>query len=213
MIPSLMTRRLLLCAFLLIASRTGTRAACNIIPPAEQAYPSTLGSVTSPVTTVGQTVEIRLTGCDGSTFDPSPANDQVAITFLPAGPGQPVDPAALHCQRTIGQAGGKYLATVVKAMGTCLDSLNAGKLTGSGETLCLGGETGSGTTLPSDPATSAKIQGAADALLASLQSGRPGSAAAGLHACGTDPASLTDCLRCTHVRQAIAVTRATYGPQ
>jgi len=27
------------------------RAACNIIPPAEQAYPSTIGNLTSPVTT------------------------------------------------------------------------------------------------------------------------------------------------------------------
>src|SRR5579862_10001150 len=87
--PASMTRRLLLCAFLLLASRSGAHAACNIIPPAEQAYPSTLGSVTSPVTTVGETVEIRLTGCDGTTFDSTPANDQVAITFLPAGPGQP----------------------------------------------------------------------------------------------------------------------------
>src|SRR5262245_60062994 len=84
-----MTLRLLLAAFLLIASRPGARAACNIIPPAEQAYPSTLGSVTSPVTTVGQSVEIRLTGCDGTAFDPAAANDHVAITFLPAGLGQP----------------------------------------------------------------------------------------------------------------------------
>jgi hypothetical protein len=126
--------------------------------------------------------------------------------------GPIVDPAALQCQKTIGQASGKYLASVVKAMGGCLDKLNAGKLSGSGDTLCIAGETGGGTTLPSDPATSAKIQRAGDALLASLQTGCPGTAAAGLHTCGTDATSLQNCLTCTHVRQAIAVTRATYGP-
>jgi DNA-binding beta-propeller fold protein YncE len=74
---------------LLLGRPVHVRAACNIIPPAEQAYPSTLGSVTSPVATVGQQVEVRLTGCDGTAFDTTPANDTVAITFLPAGPGQP----------------------------------------------------------------------------------------------------------------------------
>ena len=74
-----------------VLSAATVRAACNIIPPAEQVYPSTIGNLTSPVTTAGQPVELRLTGCDGSAgFDPDPANDVVAITFLPAGPGQPL---------------------------------------------------------------------------------------------------------------------------
>src|SRR5262249_41737255 len=63
--------------------------ACNIIPPAEQVYPSTLGSVASPVTLAGNTVEVRLGGCDGAGFDATPANNQIAIRFLPAGAGQP----------------------------------------------------------------------------------------------------------------------------
>ena len=50
-------------------------------------------------------------------------------------------------------------------------------------------------------------------LLLASRTGCPGATAAGLHACGTDAASLANCLSCTHVRQAIAVTRATYGPQ
>src|SRR5205807_545323 len=47
--------------------------------------------------------------------------------------GPIVDPTALHCQRTIGLATGRYLTSLVKAMGGCLDRLNAGNLSGSGD--------------------------------------------------------------------------------
>jgi len=126
--------------------------------------------------------------------------------------GPIVDPGALHCQKGIGQASGKFLASVIKTMATCLDHLNEGKLTGSGEALCLGGGTGSGITLPSDPQTAAKIQGAADAMQAALTAVCPGTSAAALQACGTDPASLAACIRCTHVRQSVAAMRTIYGP-
>src|SRR2546425_5181603 len=72
------------------ARPAAVHGACNIIPPAERAYPSTLGSVTDPVTTVGNDVEIRLADCDGSAgFNATPASNQIAIAFLPAGGGQP----------------------------------------------------------------------------------------------------------------------------
>ncbi len=63
-------------------------AGCNLIPPAERSYPSTVGSVVSPITIPGRTVELRLGPCDGSTgFDPVAANNTVTLTFEPpAGP-------------------------------------------------------------------------------------------------------------------------------
>src|ERR1041384_7481362 len=75
----------------LAAAPATVQGACNLIPPAEQAFPSTLGSVTSPITTVGSTVELRLAPCDGSAgFDPTPANNQITIAFVPGGPSQVV---------------------------------------------------------------------------------------------------------------------------
>jgi hypothetical protein len=84
-------------------------AMCNIIPPAEQVYPSTLGSVASPVTLAGNTVEIRLGACDGNGFDATAGNNQVAISFLPAGAGQPppvlVDPGTFIVAECAGAGG------------------------------------------------------------------------------------------------------------
>src|SRR5262245_22891773 len=60
-------------------------AACNLIPAAERIFPSTLGSVASPVTAPGKTVEILLNAaCDTASpgFDASnPANNLVTLTF------------------------------------------------------------------------------------------------------------------------------------
>ena len=64
---------------------------------------------------------------------------------------------------------------------------------------------------PSDPATAANIQKAADGLAASLAKACP-SGTAGLPTCGTDAASVTPCVRCAHGREAIATLRAAYGP-
>lgn len=70
----------------------GVHAACNLIPPAEQAYPSTLGTVTSPITAAGKPVELRLSGCDASPgFHPTAAQNAVVLTFLPPSGASPTD--------------------------------------------------------------------------------------------------------------------------
>jgi Lactonase, 7-bladed beta-propeller len=80
-------RQASLAASALLLLPTLGRAACNIIPPAAESFPSTLGSVSSPVTTAGNEIELRLSACDVSPgFAPSSV---VSISFLPAGPGQP----------------------------------------------------------------------------------------------------------------------------
>jgi hypothetical protein len=84
---------LLVAAVLQLAEPSNARAGCNIIPPTAQTFPSTLGGVTSPITTAGQQVEIRLAPLcdlqpDGSTLG-FVASDVVNIRFLPAGSGQP----------------------------------------------------------------------------------------------------------------------------
>src|SRR5262249_46644009 len=59
---------------------------CGIIPPAEQAFPSTLGSVTAPVSTAGRTVEIRLGPCDASSgFALTPSANKVPPRSPPPG--------------------------------------------------------------------------------------------------------------------------------
>jgi hypothetical protein len=52
-----------------------------------QTFPSTMGSIISPITTAGNVVELHLASeCDTTSFTPG---DAVTIRFLPAGPGQP----------------------------------------------------------------------------------------------------------------------------
>ena len=72
---------------LLVTFAANARAACNIIPPAAQTFPSTLASIISPVAKAGSAVELHLSQCDASPG--FTATNVVSITFLPAGPGQP----------------------------------------------------------------------------------------------------------------------------
>ena len=66
--------------------RTPAHALCNIIPPAERSYPSTQGSVTSPIVAPGDEVTLSLDACDpGPGFDANPAANVVTSTFLPRG--------------------------------------------------------------------------------------------------------------------------------
>jgi len=75
----------------LLGTRTTAHALCNIIPPAERVYPSTLGAVTSPIVAPGDQVTISLAACDGGTgFATSAAANVVTVTFLPAGDPQAV---------------------------------------------------------------------------------------------------------------------------
>jgi len=122
------------------------------------------------------------------------------------------DPAAVACQKAIGKAGVKYLTSVVGAAQGCLDQINAGKLTGNGQGLCLGASTDSGPTPPGDAKTAAKIASAEDSLLSSLTNSCPGSVAASLDSCAANATGLAGCLRCAHWRQAVLETRAAYGP-
>ncbi len=76
----------------------GVRAGCNIIPPASQSFPSTLGSVASPfavpVDVPDAQVELHLSECDvlpGNTMATFGPTDTVTVRFLRAGPGQPPD--------------------------------------------------------------------------------------------------------------------------
>jgi 6-phosphogluconolactonase (cycloisomerase 2 family) len=67
-------------------------AACNLIPAARSEFPSTLGSVKSPITAPAKTVELRLTPCDSSAgFEPVAANNQVTLRFEPPGAGVDTD--------------------------------------------------------------------------------------------------------------------------
>src|SRR5262245_54525840 len=88
-------RLLLLMAIVLRAA--GARASCNIIPPVAHVFPSTRGSVTSPITTAQRDVELSMSPCDARSdgsprgFDDplDPVPDTITIQFLPAGPGAP----------------------------------------------------------------------------------------------------------------------------
>ena len=72
---------------------TLARAGCNIIPPAAQVFPSTMGGVVSPITAAGTgVVEVQLDPqCDQLNGSPAQFDSTSAVTinFLPAGPGQP----------------------------------------------------------------------------------------------------------------------------
>lgn len=78
----------------LLAVLAGARSAhalCNIIPPAQSAFPSTQGSVRSPIAAPGDEVTISLDACDpGQGFHTTPTSNVVTITFLPAGDPQAV---------------------------------------------------------------------------------------------------------------------------
>jgi len=75
----------------LLGARSPAHALCNIIPPAERSYPSTLGSVTSPIVAPGDEVTISLQACDdGPGFATSAAANVVTVAFLPAGDPQAV---------------------------------------------------------------------------------------------------------------------------
>ncbi len=66
---------------------SGAQGMCNIIPPAEVAYPSSTGSITNPIAAPQDTVELRLTGCDQSMFAANSASNAVSIAFHPPGGG------------------------------------------------------------------------------------------------------------------------------
>jgi len=76
----------------LLGIRSPAHALCNIIPPAERLYPSTLGSVTDPIVAPGDEVTISLQTCDedGPGFATTAAANVVTVTFLPAGDPQAV---------------------------------------------------------------------------------------------------------------------------
>lgn len=81
----------LLATAALLGTRAPAHALCNIIPPAERSYPSTLGSVTSPIVAPGDEVTISLQSCDdGPGFATTAAANVVTLTFLPAGDPQAV---------------------------------------------------------------------------------------------------------------------------
>ena len=81
----------LLAAASLLATAPRAHALCNIIPPAERSYPSTQGSVTSPIVAPGDEITLSLSACDdGPGFNSSPASNLVTVTFLPAGDPQAV---------------------------------------------------------------------------------------------------------------------------
>ncbi len=74
----------LIVAFHAAALPRPVHAGCNLIPPTELSYPSTIGGVASAITIPGRTVEIRLGPCDASPgFDPVAANNAVILTFVP----------------------------------------------------------------------------------------------------------------------------------
>jgi sugar lactone lactonase YvrE len=88
--PLVFLTGLLALALVPVASRDA-HALCNIIPPAERAFPSTQGSVTSPIVAPGDEVTISLSACDpGQGFHTTPSNNAITITFLPAGDPQAV---------------------------------------------------------------------------------------------------------------------------
>ncbi|MBM4270533.1 MAG: hypothetical protein FJ144_28660, partial [Deltaproteobacteria bacterium] len=65
---------------------TEAGALCNIIPPAERTFPSTQGSVRSPIAAPGDEVTVEVGVCDaGPGFATDPADNTITITFLPEG--------------------------------------------------------------------------------------------------------------------------------
>src|SRR5882724_9902187 len=61
---------------------TAADAACNVIPPAERTFPSTLGEVTTPFAAPGQTVTVRR---EAPVFSANPGGNIVTLHFQPVG--------------------------------------------------------------------------------------------------------------------------------
>ena len=60
------------------------QAACNLIPAAQEIFPSTTGGASSPVATPGGVVKIQLTPCDTSDrFDLDPLNHPDEPSLIP----------------------------------------------------------------------------------------------------------------------------------
>ena len=92
------------CALVPAARRA--EALCNIIPPAESTFPSTVGNVTSPIAAPGDPVTLKLSGCETGTgtnpgFNATAGANQITITFMPP-EGTPTDvvvagPRSVEC--------------------------------------------------------------------------------------------------------------------
>ena len=77
-----------------------------------------------------------------------------------------VDRKERRCALTAGDAAAQYLAALLRAMGSCLDRVNAGALAGDAQALCPGqGDGAAGTVAPAtEPKTAGKIASAAAVL-------------------------------------------------
>jgi len=87
------TRLCLLVCLTLAMSTYRAEAACNLIPVASLTFPSTTGSVETPITAPGETVRLVVDpACDGSPgFESVPASNTVTVQFQPPGGGGTTD--------------------------------------------------------------------------------------------------------------------------
>jgi 6-phosphogluconolactonase (cycloisomerase 2 family) len=121
----------------------------------------------------------------------------------------------LGCQRAVGAESRSYLEKIAKALTACLDKINAGKLVGDAQVLCLGSVTPAGVVPPAEPTTQKKVQKADSGLRAKLAKSCPGTELQSLDVCngaGTTVTATGNCLACTHWRYIVEAVRSAYGP-
>jgi hypothetical protein len=110
---------------------------------------------------------------------------------------------AQYCQAAIAQAGRRFLLEQVQATADCLTSHSA---QGDGQDLaqhCIGKVVHGQFIAPQEPETAAQLRLAEEHLRQHLATACPYEALAVLDACGSDQDSLTQCLLCSHRREAM----------
>ncbi|MCC6765734.1 MAG: hypothetical protein IT293_13840, partial [Deltaproteobacteria bacterium] len=92
----------------------------------------------------------------------------------------------------------------------CLDARNAGKISGDGQSLCLGASTPSGITAPTDPSAGTKLT-KADAKLQTALDTKGAGLLTAIDSCGVTPCAVHDCLICAGWRRVVEAVRGAYG--
>ncbi|HXJ33291.1 MAG TPA: hypothetical protein VMS22_04560, partial [Candidatus Eisenbacteria bacterium] len=120
-------------------------------------------------------------------------------------------PAALSCQKAIGKAGATEVVDFTKANDGCLDAINAGKLSGDSQVMCLGEWKASGSVAPLEVDAAGRIDKAAAKAARTIGSKCSPAALAPLQACGGGTAAgVADCLRCAAFSQVTSLVEDTY---
>ncbi len=120
------------------------------------------------------------------------------------------DPVARSCQRAVARGGQGFVRAVLAAQARCLARFDSA----SGwhpARQCLGSIELGVDVPPEDARTAGRLSRAREKLAARLTRVCTPAALAALDACGADPATATDCLACSHRREALLMTGAERG--